>query len=271
MATASTSGPRLLAATGPLLMTPLDFVMDAIADAGYDAVEVMIGHNPDTQDPETIVSYARQAGLDVPAVHGPYLLLLRPVLGGSFVKKTLGSLEIAADVGADVLVVHAPFRWERRARRWMEEEATRLAAEHGVRFGMENLFPVGGRQYSSVVTVEEMAAFEHVVLDTSHCAVAGIDILDAWDALQDRIVHLHVADNFGNGKDSHAPIGSGMLPLDELLGRVGASDWNGTITLELDVRAYLDTREGLVQFLARERAKAEALLAGEQRLGVAAI
>jgi sugar phosphate isomerase/epimerase len=72
-----------------------------------------------------------------------------------------------------------------------------------------------------------------------------------------------VSDNFGNGKDSHAPIGSGVLPLEAFLAHVGASGYRGTVTLELDCRPYLDTRESLVAFLARERVKAQALLAGE--------
>jgi sugar phosphate isomerase/epimerase len=101
-----------------------------------------------------------------------------------------------------------------------------------------------------------------VVFDTSHFGVAEIDLFEAWDAVKDQVVHLHVSDNFGNGKDSHAPIGAGVLPLVDFLAEVGASGYAGTITLELDCRAYLDSREELVGFLKREREKAEALLAG---------
>jgi sugar phosphate isomerase/epimerase len=254
--------PRILAATGPLFMTPLDYVMDAIADAGYDAVEVMVGQHADTQDAGRIAAAAAQSGLDVPAIHGPFLLLLRNVFGTSFASKTIASMEVAAEVGADIMVAHAPFRWEFRSRRFIADEVPEMAADTGVTFGMENLFPVGGRSFSSVITIEEMRAHDHLVMDTSHCAVAGIDIFDMWRELSDQIVHLHVADNFGNGKDSHAPIGSGVLPLEGFLAEVGRSGWAGTITLELDCRAYLDTRDSLVQFLARERVKAEQALAG---------
>ena len=259
-------GPRLLAATGPLLMTPLERVLDAIAEAGFDGVELMVGHHEDTQDPEVIRRRAADAGLDVPVVHGPYLLLLRTVLGSSYAAKTEASLQLAAEVGADVLVAHAPFRWERGARRWLAEQVDDLADAHGVRFAMENLFPVRGRRFSSVVTPEDMAGHRHLVLDTSHCAVSGIDLFDMWRATRESVVHLHVSDNFGNGKDSHAPIGTGMLPLAAFLGEVGASGWDGTITLELDCRAHLDDHDGLVRFLARERTKAAQLLAGERAL-----
>lgn len=244
-------------------MTPLDYVMDAIAEAGYEAAEVMIGHNADTQDAARIRSAAANSGLAVPALHGPFLLLLRTVFGTSFAAKTTASMELAAEVGADIMVAHAPFRWELRGRRWMEDEVPALAERTGVIFGMENLFPVAGRAFSSVITVAEMDAFDHLVMDTSHCAVAGIDLLEMWGALSHKISHLHVADNFGNGKDSHAPIGSGVLPLEPFLGEVGNSGWDGTITLELDCRAHLETRESLVAFLAGERAKVQAALAGQ--------
>ncbi|MGH3923682.1 MAG: sugar phosphate isomerase/epimerase family protein, partial [Pseudonocardiaceae bacterium] len=98
---------------------------------------------------------------------------------------------------------------------------------------------------------------------TSHFAVAGVDLFEAWEALQDRVVHLHVSDNLGTGTDSHAPIGTGVLPLERFLAHVGASGWSGTITLELDCRAHLDSRDTLVSFLAGERIKAERLLAGD--------
>ncbi len=259
--------PRLLVSTGPLLLSPLGWVFDAIADAGYTGVEVLVAHNPETRDAERVTGYAREAGLDVPVVHGPYMLLLRNVLGANYLDKTRRSLELAAEIGAVTMVAHAPFRWELAARRWVADEVHDEAAEVGTVFGMENLFPVAGRAFSSVVTPDELAPFPAVVFDTSHFAVAGVDLFDAWTAVSDRVVHLHVSDNFGNGKDSHAPLGSGILPLESFLAHVAASGYAGTITLELDCRAYLDSRDGLVAFLAGEREKAEAMLAGQVPAG----
>lgn len=255
--------PRLLAATGPLLLSPLGWVMDVIADAGYSGVEVLLAHNPETREPGAILRYAREAGLEVPVLHGPYMLLLRNVLGADYIEKSRRSLEVAAEAGAQILVAHAPLRWERLARWWTSNEADAEAAEVGVAFAMENLFPVRGVSFSCVITPEQLAPFTHVVFDTSHFGVAGVDLFEAWEALGDRVVHLHVSDNLGTGTDSHAPIGAGVLPLERFLAYVGASGWSGTITLELDCRAHLDSREALVSFLARERVKAERLLAGD--------
>lgn len=266
-----TPGPmRILAATGPLLMTPLDWTFEVIAEAGYEGVEVMISHAPESRDPDAVRALAERAGLAVPVVHGPYLLLLRTVLGANYVEKTRRSLALAAAIGAQTMVAHAPFRWERGARNWLAEDVGAEAAEAGTTFAMENLFPVAGQHFSSAISPRELTEFPSVVFDTSHFGVAGVDLLEAWEILAERVVHLHVSDNLGNGRDSHAPIGSGVLPLERFLATVAGSAWSGTVTLELDCRPYLDSREKLVRFLAAEREKAVGLLAGRATVGVEA-
>lgn len=259
----STRGPRILASTGPLLLSPIQWVTDVIADAGYSGVELLVAHHPQTRDADLVLAAASQSGLDVPVVHGPYMVLLRRVLGADYRLKTTRSLDLARDLGASTLVAHSPFRWERTARSWVTTEAAGEGRQRGVTFAMENLFPLGGRAFSAAITPQDLAPYDDIVFDTSHFAVAGIDLFWAWDALSDRVVHIHVSDNFGNGKDSHAPLGSGVLPIAAFLAHVGSSGWDGTITLELDCRPFLDTRAELVAFLDRERRTAEAMLAGE--------
>lgn len=264
--------PQLLTSTGALVLTPLGWAMDAIADAGFSGAEVLLGHQRASRSPTMVAGFARESGLAVPVVHGPYMLLLRRVLGSDYREKTTRAMERAAAFGATTMVAHPPFRWERKARAWLADgRAESLAAETGVRFAMENLFPWVGRTFSSAVTPADLAAYPNVVFDTSHFAVAGIDLLDAWDALADRVCHIHLSDNLGGGSDSHSPLGSGMLPLEAFLARVGASGYTGAITLELDCRPHLETRESLVSFLAGERVKAEALLAGQSYDEAAAV
>src|SRR5690606_26546911 len=114
--------------------------------------------------------------------------------------------------------------------------------DYSARFAMENLYPLGGRNFSLAVTPEEMLRYDHVVFDTSHFAVSGVDLVAAWERLHDRVVHVHLSDNLGVGRDSHAPLGTGVLPLRRFLARVAESGWSGTVTLEIDVRSYLDDR-----------------------------
>lgn len=266
---------RLLASTGPLFARPLDWALGVIAEAGYDGAELMVTQDPATQDPQRVTKATSQEGVPVPVVHGPFLLLTRRVFGTDLVQKARRSIELAGDLGADVMIVHPPFRWQRDFHRYLLEAGNHEAADVGTRIGVENLYPVSvaGRpvRFHRYTLAEHLEPFDNVVLDTSHFGVADADIVAAYELLRDRAVHLHVSDNRGGGRDSHAPLGHGILPLAGFLravaddaaagrGRAGAEEVS--ITLELDCRRYLDDRAALVGYLRQEREKCLALLDG---------
>ena len=266
---------RLLASTGPMFARPLDWALAVLAEAGYDGAELMVTQDPVTQDAERIRSATVAEGLDVEVVHGPFLLLTRRVFGTDPVIKARRSLELAGEVGANLMIVHPPYRWQREFHRWLVEESDDLAAGYGSRVGVENLYPVsvGSRpvRFHRYTRAEDLAPFHHVVLDTSHFGVAGEDINDAYLRLREQVAHLHVSDHRGGPRDSHAPLGHGRLPLASFLHRVGRDERAGigavgrgaaSMTLELDCRRYLDDRAALVGYLRQERFKAEALLQG---------
>jgi sugar phosphate isomerase/epimerase len=266
---------RLLASTGPLFARPLDWAMGVVAEAGYDGVELMVTQDPTTQDGERVAEVAAREGAEVPVVHGPFLLLTRRVFGTDLVGKARRSIELAGAIGADLMIVHPPFRWQREFHRWLLEDGDAEAAELGTRVGVENLYPVSvvGRpvRFHRYTEPDHLAPFRHVVLDTSHFGVADVDITEAYRLLRSQAVHLHVSDNRGGGRDSHAPLGHGVLPLGSFLHEVGRDAREGrgragagglSITLELDCRRYLDDRAALVGYLRQEREKCTALLEG---------
>jgi sugar phosphate isomerase/epimerase len=262
---------RLLASTGPLFARPLDWALGVIGEAGYDGAELMVTQDPATQDAARVTLATAAEGVPVPVVHGPFLLLTRRVFGTDLVQKARRSIELAGDLGADVMIVHPPFRWQRDFHRYLLGDGPEEAAEVGTRVGVENLYPVSvvGRpvRFHRYTLAEHLEPFDHVVLDTSHFGVAGADIVDAYELLRDRAVHLHVSDNRGGGRDSHAPLGHGILPLARFLHAVAADADAGatdgvSITLELDCRRYLDDRAALVGYLRQEREKCLDLLDG---------
>lgn len=262
---------RMLASTGPLFARPLDWACGVIAEAGYDGVELMVTQDPATQEAERVAEVAASEGVEVPVVHGPFLLLTRRVFGTDLVEKARRSLELAGALDSDLMIVHPPFRWQREFHQWLLGEGDEEAAELGTRIGVENLYPVqvAGRpvRFHRYTEPEHLAPFRHVVLDTSHFGVAEVDIVSAWEKLRRTSVHLHVSDNRGGGRDSHAPLGHGILPLAAFLHSVGehhraGDDPHVSITLELDCRRYLDDRAALVGYLRQEREKCLDLLAG---------
>lgn len=267
---------RLLASTGPMFGRPLDWTFGVLAEAGFDGAELMVTQDPATQDADRAGGLARAEGLTIPVVHGPFLVLTRRVMGTEPIAKARRSLALAAALGAEVMVVHPPYRWQGAFHHWLGHAARAEAAAHGTRLAVENLYPVAlGRRevrFHRYTHPEDLVPFPHVVLDTSHLGVAGIDPVAALGRLGERVVHLHVSDHLGGSADSHAPLGAGRLPLGRLLAGLGAvADATdaargaavGSITLELDCRPHLDDRGRLVRFLSREREKCAALVAGE--------
>lgn len=258
--------PRMLASTGPLFARPLDWACGVIAEAGYDGAELMVTQDPITQDAQRVTEACAHEGVPIDVVHGPFLLLTRRVYGTDLIEKARRSLALASDLGAELMIVHPPFRWQRSFHSWLLEDGEQEAAELGTRIGVENLYPVSmaGRQvrFHRYTEPDHLVPFPHTVLDTSHFGVAGVDIVTAWEALRANAAHLHVSDYRGYGRDSHAPLGHGLLPLAGFLQAVAADGFTGAITLELDCRRYLDDRAALVGYLRQERQKCLALLDG---------
>jgi sugar phosphate isomerase/epimerase len=188
------------------------------------------------------------------------------------VEKARRSIELAGAVGAGLMIVHPPFRWQASFHDWLLGPGDEEAADLGTAVGVENLYPVSvlGRpvRFHRYTEPEHLTPFRNVVLDTSHFGVADVDVVHAWHQLAPVAAHLHVSDYRGQGRDSHAPLGHGMLPLGGFLGAVAADGFDGAITLELDCRRYLDDRAALIGYLDQERRKCLALLDGEDPLDV---
>lgn len=241
--------------TVSLFARPLDQVFPLISEAGFAAVEVMVTKDPDTGDPDRLRELAEDHGVRIAAIHAPFLLMTRRVWGTDPVGKIRRALELAEAVRADIVIVHPPYRWQSGYGRWLREDLAAELAETEVRVAVENMFPihVRGRRlgaFHSIRTLEDLEGFVDVALDTSHAAVAGLDLLETVDRLGARLAHVHLSNNAGTGWDSHLPLDEGVLPLDRFLGTLAASGFGGTISLELDLRRHRGDPDGLRRALS---------------------
>ncbi len=123
---------------------------------------------------------------------------------------------------------------------------------------VENMYPVRvrGRHvagFHHVRTLEDLERFPNVVLDTSHAAVAGLDLREATSRLGDRLAHVHLSNNAGRGWDSHLPLDEGVLDLTGFLSSLAASRFAGAISLEIDLRAHRNDPTTLRDTLIRSR------------------
>lgn len=256
---------RLACSTASVLGKPLRMAFALIADAGFTGVEVMVTKDPATQDPRLLRDLAGEHGLRIDAVHAPFLLITRKVWGTDPVGKIYRAIELAEEADAPLVVVHPPYRWQTEYRRWLDERLPGLERATGVRVAVENMFPlrVRGRRLGAVhakQSLEELEAFPDIVFDTSHAAVAGLDLLETLPRLSDRLAHVHLSNNAGKGWDSHLPVDEGVLELDTFLQALSADGYAGAVSLELDLRRSLSDDGLLREALIRNRAFCEARL-----------
>lgn len=261
--------------TAPWFRLPLREAFRHIAAAGFDAVEVMVTQDPYTQEAHLLRELAGEFDLSVEAIHAPFLLVTRGVWGADPLGKIYRAVQLAEEVDAGLVVVHPPYRWQARYRRWLEANLAEFSAHTGVTVAVENMFPVrlGERAltFHAGQDLDELDGVPFLVLDTSHAAVAGHDIRKFYRRFRRKLRHVHLSNNAGRGWDSHLPVDAdGVLPLAEFLEDLGADGFGGSVSIELDLRPYLRDDDALHEVLVRNREFCEAALArGERRKGPA--
>jgi sugar phosphate isomerase/epimerase len=250
--------PRLLLSTAPFYRYPLREAFRHAREAGFEAVEVMVTTDPATQDARSLSELADEFGLRIGALHAPFLLLFRRVWGADPVGKIYRGTQVAESAGIPLIVVHPPYKWQVRFRQWVDTSLAEYSARVGITIGVENMFPLKlrgdrGLRFHASQDFEDLDRYPQLVLDTSHLAVAGYDIVEAYRRYRMKVVHFHVSNNAGRGWDSHLPVDEGILPLADLLDEVAADGFGGTMALELDLRSYLGDDEAVREVLVRNR------------------
>ncbi|PRY59311.1 sugar phosphate isomerase/epimerase [Knoellia remsis] len=225
------------------------------ARLGYDAVEVMVWTDPVTQEAGALQALSELHGIPIVSVHAPTLLISQRIFGVEPWGKIDRSLELAAEVGADTVVLHPPFRWQKDYALGFTDGIATREHDTGITLAVENMYPwrVGGREVEAYLPHWDPVAqpYDHVTLDLSHTATAGSDALAMVEALGPRLAHLHLADGLGSMKDEHLIPGRGSQPCAEVLDALVDNDFGGSVVVEVSTR-----RMSVEQ---RELALAEAL------------
>jgi len=259
------AGPRLLFSTAAFFARPLERSLPLIAGCGYAGVEIMVTKDPASQDADRMATLAERNGLRIGAIHAPSLVLTRGVWGTDPVGKIDRAVRVARDAGIPLVVTHPAYRWQRHYRGWLRDSLVRFERDTGVYVAIENMFPlhVGRRplMLHANQDLDDLEGIPHLVLDTSHAAVARHDLVEVRRRFGDRLRHVHLSDNAGRGWDSHLPPGLGILPLDRFVDDLVESGFDGTISLEVDLRRSLTEPTRLRREMTAMRERLEERLA----------
>jgi len=170
------------------------------------------------------------------------------------------ALAIAEELGSGVLVLHMPCLNEKQYIGWIRDGVRELQSKTDVTICVENmpcvmkpLGRLGGRLnlnafYSikksrlfyrllSLVSApvfpmnrwDDLLAFDNIVLDTTHMATGGYDLLEVYSLLRSKLVHLHLSHFDGR---EHTSLDEGVLDMGEFVRKLGRDGFGGDITLE---------------------------------------
>lgn len=207
---------------------------------GYDGIEVMVGADELSQDVNALRRLSDYHQLPIVAIHAPVLLITQRVWGTAPWGKIDRSAEVAKELGAEVVVVHPPFRWQRDYARTFVEGIARRREETGIRFAVENMFPwgPGGQSLQAYLPGWDPREqpYDDVTVDLSHTATARVDALEMVRDLGDRLAHVHLADGAGSMKDEHLVPGRGNQRCAEVLELLARRGFTGAIVVEINTR-----------------------------------
>jgi sugar phosphate isomerase/epimerase len=233
-------------------------------ELGYDGVEVMVWADPVSQDMDALLDLSDRHGVPVLAVHAPCLLISQRVWSSDPVVRLRRAVTAAQVLDAPTVVVHPPFRWQRRYAERFPELVEELSEASGVAIAVENMFPVRLRG-------TELSAFKpsvdptdvghkHYTLDLSHSAAAQMDPLAMAERMGQGLVHVHLADGSGAPRDEHLVPGRGAAPCATFCEQLADSDFAGQVVLEVNTRKARGPGERAAEL-------AEALLFARLNLG----
>jgi sugar phosphate isomerase/epimerase len=214
------------------------------ARLGYDGVEVMVLTDAVSQDPEALLRLRDHYGIPITSIHAPCLLISQRVWGSEPWPKLQRAQAAAERLGASTVVVHPPFRWQRDYARDFVAGIESMASETDVRFAVENMFPwrAASREFAAYQPSWDVRDddYRHTTLDLSHTSVSGSDALEMARDLDDRLVHVHLADGSGSNRDEHLVPGRGNQPCAQLLTELAGRGFDGHVVVEISTRKNVD-------------------------------
>ena len=235
--------------TASVYPEPMASAFTTAAELGYDGVEVMVWNERASQQLHSVAREAERTGMPVLAVHAPCLAITQRVWSTEPAERLRRSVVLAAGLGAPTVVLHPPFRWQRRYAATLARQVGELERAHGVAVAMENMFPLrrGRVRVSSYTPGHDPTepGAEHYTLDLSHTATAGDDALAMLDRMGDRLRHVHLTDGTGLERDEHLVPGRGTQPCAEVLGRLRTTGFEGTVVVEISTRRCRSRNERL--------------------------
>lgn len=241
--------PRIILSTGSVYTYSTDRAFEFAKKAGYDGIELIIDNRFKTRQAEHIKKLEKRYKIKVISVHSAMEFVT--VWGEDPKVRLKRSIELAKQLKAKRLVVHPtiannkPFyKWAFSNRKKIEKSALPVQVVfENLTKGIDVL--EGQDLVFENFDYKQFSRFENIILDTSHLATTGQDIVEVAQKLGDKIKQVHFSDSdfamhperINSIADRHMIPGEGKLPLKEFLKTLKDNKFKGIITVELGPEA----------------------------------
>ena len=234
-------GPRIGLSTSSVYPESTAHAFTYAASVGYDAVEVMVGIDALSQEIPAVQELSGHHAMPICAIHAPCLLFTQAVWGVEPWGKLERSAEMARAVGAEVVVVHPPFRWQKDYARDFVNGIAALEESSGIAFAVENMYPwrASARRHLEMYLPgwdPSTEPYANTTVDLSHAAIAQADPVAMAQRLGPRLRHVHLTDGTDSAKDEHLVPGRGDVGAAAFLQHLAAVDFAGEVVLEINTR-----------------------------------
>ncbi|MDQ6524711.1 sugar phosphate isomerase/epimerase family protein [Nocardioides sp. LHD-245] len=240
MTTGAPGRPRIGLSTSSVYPESTAHAFAYAAAVGYEAVEVMVGIDALSQQVDAVRQLSEHHELPISAIHAPCLLFTQRVWGVEPWGKLERSAAMARAVGAEVVVVHPPFRWQKEYARDFVNGIAALEESSGIAFAVENMYPwrASRRRMEMYLPGWDPSEepYANTTIDLSHAAIAQSDPVAMAERLGPRLRHVHLTDGTDSAKDEHLVPGRGTIGADAFLHHLAAGGFAGEVVLEINTR-----------------------------------
>jgi len=274
---------KILLSSGTLFKKPPWVAAEIAHRVGFDGIELVLGYGLQGSSGEKEIEATLKEG-DIGSLHAPFYKLKG---WGNLFESLLKTIELADRFKIPLVTFHPPrwldleigfFRRLKRIRNFQETFGNRFLS-----ITIENMpvahgpVKVGAYFLSRPDALIRFAEAHnlYLTLDLTHLGTREKNFLEDVRKFLDtgRVKNVHLSD-YVNGREHLFP-GRGALPLREVLETLGATHYNGAITLELfpkeiegDFREMTDKLSQALDFIRKGLGISEETIPKETAYGV---
>lgn len=256
--------------TGTLFIMPLPKVFEIAAETGFDGVELIINQDFQKVNPVSLVS-SLQKTATIHSIHAPFMPLES---WGGPVDSLKRSVAVAAECGIPLVNFHPPswLGFEVGFWRWLysiHDFQKEVGLNGQVTVTLENMPWVGKMKINPNILSNTQRMIDFLkdrnlamTFDCTHMGSGKTNFINDFYLCYESglIRNIHFSD-YGYGREHLLP-GHGTLPLTRFLNHLRNTDYQDTVTLELNPAEFpkgeqfiIESLKEILAFLRKETGK----------------